>query len=52
MPNLKAEINEPKKKILENTLPLQTKTRNYLKKENCPMKAACFPEKLLHYVKN
>ena len=51
MPNLKAKIDGHNKKILETTLLPETKLRNCLKKENCPMKGACLTENILYYAR-
>ena len=51
MPNLKAAIDGHNKKILETTLPPKTKLCNYLKKKNCPVRAACLTENILYYAR-
>ena len=51
IPNLKAKIDGNKKKIFQKTPPPKAKTCNCLKKENCPVKEACFTENVLYYAK-
>ena len=47
--NLKAKIHGHNKKILEATKSPKTKLSNCLKKEKCPMRAACLTENILYY---
>ena len=48
---LNTKIDGHNEKILENTLPLKTKSCNCLKKENCQMRGACLAENVLYYAR-